>query len=210
MDLHDFRRQYQRSGLRRADLLADPFQQFEEWFQQLLKTNTPDPTAMVLATVDDHHQPSQRIVLLKQVDEQGFIFFTNRNSSKGKHLAANPNASLHFPWHFIERQVIVAGRVERLSPDEDAAYFSSRPKQSQWAAWASQQSQEIESRQVLIDDYENIKAQYRDTIPVPEHWGGYRVIPISVEFWQGGDNRLHDRFIYRRSNSNWSIHRLSP
>ena len=210
MDLKDFRRQYQLAGLHRDDLLLDPIQQFETWLQQLLETDTPDPTAMVLSTVDDNNRPTQRIVLLKQVDEQGFTFFTNRQSNKGKQLESKPYASLHFPWHFIERQVIVEGQVERLSSKEDAAYFSSRPKESQWAAWASEQSQEILSKQVLIDRYESVKVQYGNDVPQPKHWGGYRVIPQKIEFWQGGNHRLHDRFEYRRSEDRWTIHRLSP
>ncbi len=213
IDLHEFRRQYQQGGLRRKDLQNSPIAQFEQWFDELLKCNVSDPTAMILATVDSSSRPHQRIVLLKQVDEQGFTFFTNRQSSKGRDMQTNQQVSLHFPWHFIERQVIVSGTVELITKPEDEAYFASRPKESQWAAWASSQSEPIASRDELMVRFDSIKAQYPDEVPLPEYWGGYRVVPNSIEFWQGGENRLHDRFIYclqDEANKTWSIQRISP
>ncbi len=210
MNLHDFRRQYQSDGLNHQDLNVDPIRQFDLWFNEVLEMESSDPTAMVLATVDQQ-QPRQRIVLLKQFDNQGFVFFTNRKSTKGKNMAANPEVSLHFPWHFANRQVIVCGTVELLCREEDAEYFTSRPKQSQWAAWASAQSQPLESRQELLDNYEEKKQSYPDDIPLPDFWGGYRVVPSSIEFWQGREDRLHDRFIYKiDGQQQWSIQRLSP
>ncbi len=210
MNLHDFRRQYQSDGLNRQDLNVDPIRQFEVWFNEVLEMDSSDPTAMVLATVD-HNQPRQRIVLLKQFDKQGFVFFTNRDSAKGKDMASNPKVSLHFPWHFANRQVIVCGTVEWLSPEEDKEYFASRPKQSQWAAWASAQSQPLASRQELLDNYEEKQLSYPDDIPLPGFWGGYRVIPSSIEFWQGREDRLHDRFVYKiNDQQQWAIQRLSP
>lgn len=214
MNLHDFRRQYQQGGLRRHDLHSDPILQFEQWFNELLECDIPDPTAMVLATVDRHQQANQRIVLLKKADKEGFTFFTNYRSAKGRDIAFNNQVSLHFPWHFIERQVIVSGVVEQVSQTESEAYFHSRPQESQWAAWASSQSEPIETRQQLVDRYTAIQSEYPNTIPLPEFWGGYRVFPKSIEFWQGGEHRLHDRFIYRRTRKNsdneWSIQRLAP
>jgi pyridoxamine 5'-phosphate oxidase len=210
MDLHHFRRQYQAGGLRRKDLNADPIQQFEQWFDEIVPLNIPDPTAMVLATVDQQQQPLQRIVLLKAVNEQGFVFFTNRYSAKGQQIAANNKVCLHFPWHFVERQVIVSGMAELLSKEDDADYFSTRPQASQWAAWASNQSQPLASRQALLDQYEAVKKRYSGAVPLPDFWGGYRVVPTAIEFWQGGEDRLHDRFVYRRHQDGWHVERLSP
>ncbi len=220
MNLHDFRRQYQSKGLSRKDLHDNPFVQFEEWMCAIVELDTSDPTAMILATVDAN-QPVQRIVLLKEVDEGGFVFFTNRLSAKGKQMAANNAVSLHFPWHFVNRQIIVQGHVEQLTRDEDVAYFQSRPKASQWGARASNQSEPLASRQQLVDRYENEKSLYPDNIPTPDHWGGYRVIPSVIEFWEGGEDRLHNRFVYTGQdasgadaasvkNKTWSIQRLSP
>jgi pyridoxamine 5'-phosphate oxidase len=220
MNLHDFRRQYQSKGLSRQDLHENPIAQFELWMKAIVELDTSDPTAMVLATVDGT-EPTQRIVLLKQVDEEGFVFFTNRLSSKGKQMALNNAVSLHFPWQFINRQVIIKGHVELLTREEDIEYFQSRPKASQWGARASAQSEPLDSRQQLVDRYENEKSLYPDKVPTPEHWGGYRVIPTIIEFWEGGEDRLHNRFVYTVQNSSdsaaagashkiWSIQRLSP
>ena len=211
MDLHQLRRQYQSGELRRKDLAADPIVQFEYWLKELLSLNTPDPTAMVLATVGQQQRPSQRVVLLKHVDRMGFVFFTNRESRKGRDIAGNKRVNLHFPWYFINRQVEVSGTVEWTSKEEDEAYFCSRPQQSQWAAWASSQSQPLASRQQLLGQFTAKKAEYPDNIPLPEYWGGYRVVPETIEFWQGRENRLHDRFLYNRiDNEKWGIQRLSP
>jgi pyridoxamine 5'-phosphate oxidase len=211
MDLSNFRREYQAGGLCREDLPANPIQQFEGWLNELLKLDTLDPTAMVLATVDAQQQASQRIVLLKKVDEQGFVFFTNRDSAKGEDIAINPKVSLHFPWHYISRQVSIIGDIVWTSPEEDSKYFAERPQQSQWAAWASAQSQPLSSRQDLLDKFEAMQAEYPNNVPLPSFWGGYRVVPKQIEFWQGRDNRLLDRFVYTRGDANeWSIERLSP
>jgi pyridoxamine 5'-phosphate oxidase len=220
MNLHDFRRQFQSKGLSRQDLNTNPFLQFEEWMNEIVALDTSDPTAMILATVNGT-EPAQRIVLLKQVDEAGFIFFTNRLSAKGRQMAINNAVSLHFPWHFVNRQVIVKGHVEQLTREEDIAYFQSRPKASQWGARASEQSEPIDSRQQLVDRYEVEKSLYPDKVPTPEHWGGFRVIPTTIEFWEGGEDRLHNRFVYSlqegsgsddtlEKNKVWSVQRLSP
>lgn len=214
MNLHDFRRQYQQGGLRRKDLHRDPIEQFKQWFNELLEYDVPDPTAMVLATFGANAQLHQRIVLLKQTDAVGFTFFTNRNSSKGRDIEHNKQVNLHFPWHFIDRQVIVSGVVEEVSREESQSYFNRRPQESQWAAWASPQSESLESRQQLMDRYAAVRSEYPDAVPLPDFWGGYRVVPESIEFWQGGEHRLHDRFLYSANREDegprWTIQRLAP
>ena len=210
VDLYNYREQYDSEGLSRSDLAADPIVQFERWLEKVLKLDIPDPTAMVVATCNQD-QPSQRIVLLKKVDETGFVFFTNRNSIKGQQIAANAKVSLHFPWHFINRQVSVKGIAQKTRLEEDQVYFSSRPKENQWGAWASAQSTEVSSREALIQRYEEVKQRYPTEVPLAEFWGGYRVVPFEIEFWQGRENRLHDRFIYRKQeHGNWSLARLCP
>jgi pyridoxamine 5'-phosphate oxidase len=213
MQLQDYRREYIQGGLRRKDLSVSPIAQFETWLQQAIASGLSDPTAMTLATVDDSGQPSQRIVLLKQVDEQGFVFFTNKQSIKGKAIASNPNVSLHFPWYPLERQVRVQGTAILLDEQEVANYFASRPKESQLAAWASEQSQVIPSRDHLLEKFTALKEQYADSdAPLPTFWGGYRVKPSLIEFWQGGEHRLHDRFQYTQIDvaAEWEIERLAP
>lgn len=212
MQLQDFRREYLQNGLRREQLNSDPILQFEVWLQQAIDSGLSDPTAMTLATVDASGQPSQRIVLLKQVDSLGFVFFTNKGSHKGQDMAKNAKVSLHFPWYPLERQVKVLGTAELLSESDVAAYFSSRPKESQLAAWASEQSHPIASREHLLEKYHHLQAQYNNgDIPLPTFWGGYRVVVHTIEFWQGGEHRLHDRFEYQLSdNQRWNIQRLAP
>lgn len=234
MDLHDFRREYQQNGLRRKDLCDEPIAQFEKWFDELLTFDATDPTAMVLATTDAKQQVNQRIVLLKKVDSKGFVFFTNYTSAKGLDIQSNNCISLLFPWHQLERQVIIKGLATKLERKESDAYFFSRPIESQWAAWASKQSETLQSRRELMDRYQLIQQKYQNKVPAPEFWGGYRVEPRSIEFWQGGEQRLHDRFIYKLVNSDhadknfdadvsehqfddaeetgqtWTIERLSP
>ena len=212
MKLHDERRDYEQAQLRREQLPADPMALFAEWFAQAqAQANLPDPTAFTLATVGADQQPHQRIVLLKQIDDGGFVFFTNYQSQKGQDLAANPLTSMHFAWLSLERQVKIEGRVEQLEPAQSASYFASRPRGSQLGALVSQQSKPISSRDELEARYHHLSADYdgRD-IPKPEHWGGYRVIPTLFEFWQGGRYRLHDRFSYQRSDTSWQITRLQP
>lgn len=209
--MHDFRRDYLMAGLRRADLEDNPIHQFEGWFKVLLKLGTHDPNAMVLATANGSGEVDQRIVLLKEFGEQGFDFFTNKHSKKSQAMNENPKVSLHFPWHFIERQVKVNGVVQALTEVENDTYFFSRPRESRLAAWASAQSQPIESREILTDQYESLNQQYPNEVPRPPNWGGYRVVPTHFEFWQGGAHRLHDRFVYsRQTGGEWLIERLSP
>lgn len=212
MKIAEIRRQYKLDKLEREHLEDSPLIQFEKWLKQTIDAGIPDPTAMTVATVDKDGQPSQRIVLLKDFNENGFVFYTNLESKKAKDLAANNKISLHFPWHFMERQVRVCGVVEQLSFAQVSQYFLSRPKESQLAAWASQQSQPISTRQLLINKFLEMKKKFADgEITVPKFWGGYRVIPHQIEFWQGGEHRLHDRFQYtQQQDGNWRIERLMP
>ncbi len=210
MDLESLRREY-KGGLRREDLADDPIVQFEDWMQQVLEIGIVDSTAMTVATVGSDGQPSQRIVLLKHVDSRGFVFFTNYSSRKARELAGNPRISLHFPWHTADRQVKVCGSAEKVSTAESLKYFVSRPRDSQLAAIASRQSSVLSSRTVLMNQFESLKQKFREgEIPLPDFWGGYRVTPAEMEFWQGGENRLHDRFRYTREGDGWKIDRLSP
>ncbi len=210
--LDQIRREYTHGGLRRKDLVADPISQFEMWLQQAIDAGLQDPTAMVVATVDADGQPSQRIVLLKDVNSQGFVFYTNLGSRKAQELAHNKRISLHFPWHALDRQVIVYGTAEKLDNLATLKYFSSRPKESQLAAWASAQSRQIKTRDLLMQQFAKMKAKFQQgEIPLPDFWGGYRVIPHQVEFWQGGEHRLHDRFMYQKDDvGHWLIERLMP
>ena len=170
-----------------------------------------DPTAMCVATVDEHGQPFQRIVLLKRFDDSGFVFFTNLGSRKALQIAANNKVSLHFPWHPIERQVSILGEAQPLSTAEVLKYFMTRPKESQIAAWVSQQSSKLSARQVLEGKFFEMKAKFaKGDVPLPSFWGGYLVKPSSIEFWQGGEHRLHDRFLYTREAQAWQIDRLAP
>ncbi|MDR9828235.1 pyridoxamine 5'-phosphate oxidase [Vibrio sp. FNV 38] len=211
MDIADIRREYSRDGLRRSDLNTDPIEQFNLWLQQALDAGLSDPTAMTVATVDERGQPFQRIVLLKNLDSQGFVFYTNLGSRKAHHIADNNRVSLHFPWHPLERQVHVTGVAEKLSSVENMKYFLSRPKESQLAAIASKQSSRISARGVLEAKYLELKKKFeKGDIPVPSFWGGYRIKPESIEFWQGGEHRLHDRFLYTGSDNQWDIERLAP
>ncbi|MBU3070186.1 pyridoxamine 5'-phosphate oxidase [Aestuariicella sp. G3-2] len=215
MDIDQVRRDYLQGGLQRGDLAADPIEQFELWLKQAIDAGMQDPTAMTVATVNAEGQPSQRIVLLKQVDAKGFVFYTNYESHKAQDIALNPLVSLHFPWHALERQVKICGRAEKVSAAESLKYFSSRPEESQLAAWASAQSRPVSSRQLLMQQFNAMKEKFKQgKIPLPDFWGGYRVVPSSIEFWQGGANRLHDRFQYTRTEtdgqSDWLIERLAP
>lgn len=211
MDLSQVRREYSLDKLSEQDVANEPMAQFEIWLKNAIDAGLQDPTAMVVATVDEHGQPSQRIVLLKQTDEQGFVFFTNLGSRKAQELKGNNKLSLHFPWHSMERQVIVYGEATPLSAKQNMAYFLSRPKESQLAAWASKQSHPVSSRQLLMSTYERMKQKFQHgEIPSPDFWGGYHVKPTKVEFWQGGEHRLHDRIMYTKTDSNWHIERLAP
>ena len=211
MDLNDLRREYLKDGLRRTDLEPDAVDQFQHWLKQAIDSGIKDPTAMSVATVDTNNQPRQRLVLLKQVDDRGFMFFTNYGSKKARDIENNPLVSLHFPWHILERQVKICGSAEKVNAGESMKYFLSRPQDSQIAALASRQSQRISSRQMLIQQFAAIKEKVKNgDMPLPDFWGGYLVVPQSIEFWQGGENRLHDRFEYTRTDQRWDITRLAP
>ena len=231
----DLRREYSAGGLNRRELAADPLAQFRTWFGQsssslsgsrwrrigialfklwhaILGHAPMDVNAMVLATASKDAQPSARTVLLKSVDERGFIFFTNYDSRKGHELAENPNASLVFYWPELERQVCVAGRVTKLPREESEAYFKSRPKGSRLAAWASNQSDVVADRAILEAKWQEMAARFPGTdVPLPPNWGGYALTPTRIEFWQGRPNRLHDRFRYSQAaDGSWHIERLAP
>jgi pyridoxamine 5'-phosphate oxidase len=206
MSLQDNRREYDYGKLSRESLLDNPFEQFKLWMAQAIEADIQDPTAMSVATVNAEGKPWQRMVLLKDFDERGFVFYTNLGSRKG-----NAQVSLHFPWLQLDRQVIVGGCAERLSTVDVIKYFLSRPKGSQLAAWASKQSSRVNSRQALETQFEQVKEKFsKGEIPLPDFWGGYLVVPQEIEFWQGGENRLHDRFCFKRENDQWDIARLSP
>ena len=212
MELENLRREYLLGGLNRKNLLADPIKQFELWLQQAIDMEIHDPTAMVVATVSSSGQPSQRIVLLKHLDANGFVFFTNYGSRKAKEISENSKVSLLFPWNDIERQVKIKGQAQKISAKESLKYFLSRPHESQLAAWASEQSQPLSSKQVLLTQFAHMKEKFaKGEVPLPDFWGGIRVSPHSMEFWQGGENRLHDRFEYSlQKDMSWSIQRLAP
>ena len=212
MSLADLRRDYSLSGLSEKDLARDPFRQFEQWFQEAEAAKLPEPNAMICSLANRSGVPSCRTVLLKGLDGRGFVFYSNYESRKGRELAENPRASLLFPWIAQERQVIVEGSVARLSREESDAYFHSRPHASQLAAWASPQSSVIVGRNVLEEAFKTLEKKYAgQEIPMPPYWGGYRVKPDSVEFWQGRHGRLHDRLRYRREqNGDWAVDRLAP
>ncbi|HBY41211.1 MAG TPA: pyridoxamine 5'-phosphate oxidase [Alteromonas sp.] len=212
MSIADMRRQYSMGRLTEEALTQHPIDLFKQWLGEAIDAKIPDPTAMTVATVDASGQPSQRIVLLKDYDHDGFVFYTNLGSRKAKELAENPKISLHFPWFFMERQVRVCGVAEKLSVAQNAKYFLSRPKDSQLAAWASQQSQPISSRELLMTQFKQMKDKFANKdIPLPDFWGGFKVKPSQIEFWQGGEDRLHDRFEYRfDAEAGWSTQRLMP
>lgn len=212
-DLTGLRHEYDAHGLRRADLHSDPFKQFGAWFAAALAADIRDVNAMTVATATCDGKPSARIVLLKGFDERGFAFFTNYDSEKGRQLEANPHAALCFFWVKLERQVRITGSVERTSREDSAAYFHSRPAGARLGAWVSKQSEVIDSRQILDARLEQMKERFEGEgeISLPPHWGGYRVKPDQIEFWQGRPNRLHDRFRYsRRADGTWQIDRLAP
>jgi pyridoxamine 5'-phosphate oxidase len=212
LDLTGLRSEYAAHGLRRADLHSDPLQQFAAWFAAALAADIREVNAMSLATATPDGKPSVRIVLLKGFDERGFAFFTNYDSEKGRQIEANPYAALVFYWAQLERQVRISGIVEKTSREDSAAYFHSRPLGSRLGAWVSKQSKVIDARQVLDARLTEISERFYDgDIPLPAHWGGYRVKPDKIEFWQGRPNRLHDRFRYlRQADGTWLIDRLAP
>ena len=234
MNLSDFREDYRHDSLDRAQLDANPFRQFESWFQEatgqkrqsrwqkigialyklwsaICNHRPADINAMTLSTVDKNGKPSSRTVLLKSVDERGFIFFTNYLSRKGRELAENQNAALNFFWPELERQVCIAGSVQKLPVAESEKYFQSRPRGSQIGAWASNQSEPVPNREFLEKNWRDLEKKFPTEIPLPPHWGGFILAPERVEFWQGRPSRLHDRFSYaRQPDGSWQIQRLSP
>jgi len=212
--LEDLRKEYLERPFGEDSLKESPFDQFRLWFNEAREAQLPEPNAMSLATCDAEGKLSCRTVLLKAFDERGFVFFTNYGSRKAKALASHPQASLLFPWISLERQVEISGKAEKISTAESLAYFTSRPHGSQLGAWVSDQSQVISSRKVLLDKFEELKTKFKEgKVPLPESWGGIRIIPEEIEFWQGAPKRLHDRFRYYRMNEGsdqWQIKRLSP
>jgi len=212
MDLDHLRREYHKDGLPLDKLDEDPFKQFEMWMSDAIGFGLSDPTAMTVATVGKDGQPAQRIVLLKLFDETSFTFFTNYGSRKAADIEHNGLVSLHFPWHEMDRQVHMKGRASKIPKSESLKYFASRPFESQLSAWASRQSERINSRQFLLLQYESMKRKFVEgKVPLPDFWGGIRVVPEVMEFWQGSVSRLHDRFEYKRhSEGGWDIARLSP
>jgi pyridoxamine 5'-phosphate oxidase len=212
MPLADLRRDYSLAGLLEKDLARDPFRQFEKWFQEAEAAKVIEPNAMICSAATPDGKPSSRIVLLKGLDGRGFVFYTNYESRKGRELMQNTHTSLLFPWISLERQVTVEGDATKVSPEESAAYFHTRPRASQLAAWASVQSSVISGRTVLEEAMKAIEHKYVGAeVPMPPHWGGFRVVPQTVEFWQGRRSRLHDRLRYRREKSGgWIIERLAP
>ncbi|MFZ6648575.1 pyridoxamine 5'-phosphate oxidase [Undibacterium sp. TJN25] len=211
MSLADLRKDYKQASLSENEVADDPVTQFTRWFEQATQANVPEPNAMSLATAASDGRPSSRIVLIKGVDERGFCWFTDYDSKKGNDIATNPQAALLFHWVELERQVRIEGRVEKLSGQESDAYFHSRPLGSRQSASASAQSQPIENRTALEAKLADVVARYADQPPRPDHWGGYRLVPDRLEFWQGRSSRLHDRIVYTRNADNtWSLSRLQP
>ncbi|MFT4546887.1 MAG: pyridoxamine 5'-phosphate oxidase [Verrucomicrobiales bacterium] len=214
IDISQLRRNYTQDGLSRKDLREDPFAQFKLWFGQAVEAQLLEPNAMTLATSTSGGHPTQRTVLLKNFDERGFVFFTNYGSKKAQQIEDHPRVSILFPWIALERQVIVTGTAHKIPRAETLKYFLTRPLESQLGAWASTQSGVISSKKVLQMKFAEVKAKFKDgKVPLPSAWGGYCVTPLSIEFWQGGAGRLHDRFLYSRESGEddeWKIERLAP
>ncbi len=211
MTLAELRKDYSLAGLSENDLARDPFRQFEKWFQEAEAAKLNEPNAMVVCTATREGRVSARTMLLKGLDGRGFVFFSNYESRKGRELHENPHASLVFPWLTLERQVLVEGAVTKIPREESETYFHSRPRANQLGAWISQQSTIIAGRSVLEQSLKALEQKYAgQEVPLPPHWGGWRLLPETVEFWQGRRNRLHDRLRYRRGKDGWTIERLAP
>ncbi len=212
MSVEQLRQSYMKAGLQRESLDVSPYATFTKWYDDAITSGIPEPTAMSIATVDDNNQPWQRMVLLKLYDENGFVFFTNYASRKAHHIEQNNKVSLLFPWHALGRQVNVTGTATRISTAESLKYFVTRPRGSQVGAWASPQSNVISSRSILNAKVEEIKRKFKEgNVPLPSFWGGYRISPATIEFWQAREDRLHDRFMYRLSErKDWDLERWAP
>jgi pyridoxamine 5'-phosphate oxidase len=209
--LADMRQEYDKDVLHRDQLDTDPLVQFEKWFEEVTEEHKEDPHAFTLATADAKGKPSSRIVLLKGIEEEKFVFYTNYDSKKGRDMAENPYVSATFFWPALQRQVRIEGTVAKVSAEMSDSYFHSRPEGSRLGAWASPQSDELESREVLENRWKNLSERFSDgEIPRPDNWGGYAINPTRIEFWQGRPSRLHDRFSYSKDNGSWKIARLAP
>ncbi len=210
MNIASLRQEYMRAGLSESEMDRDPMRQFERWFEDAVRANLPLVNAMTLATVAATGKPSARVVLLKGVESGGFVFYTNYRSRKARELEAKGSACLVFLWSPLERQVRVDGAIERVAAADSDAYYASRPLGARHSAWASPQSERVASRAVLESAMEEVRRRYGDAPPRPPHWGGYRVVPSEIEFWQGRADRLHDRLLYSRKNAGWTLERLAP
>lgn len=211
MDLSEMRQEFTKDGLMREDLSFDPIQQFEKWFQEATSAKLIEPNAFILSTISKDNFPSSRTVLLKFFDENGFVFYTNYKSAKAKDIQNNKNVSLLFPWLDLQRQVKIQGTATKIPTRESLKYFLTRPRGSQIGAWASNQSSSINTRSLLISKFEEMKQKFEGReVPIPDFWGGYRIKPTQIEFWQGRPSRLHDRFNYELINGIWKIKRLAP
>lgn len=212
MDLSGFREEYLKDTLHRRDLADSPFVQFDTWFKQALAAKIPEPNAMSIATSTTDGHPSLRTVLLKYYDDRGYVFFTNYESRKGREICDNPEVCMLLPWVVLERQIIVYGRAEKISRAESLKYFLSRPRESQLGAWVSQQSTVISGRKLLMMKLQELKHKFSEgEVPLPSFWGGFRIVPHHMEFWQGGPGRVHDRFLYSlKEDGSWDIERLQP
>lgn len=208
--LYNFGNDYNKFKLNDDNLEPNPFDQFKIWFDQAIEEKVTEPTAMTLSTASAQGKPSSRVVLLKKYDDRGFVFFTNYDSRKGKEIAENPQASLLFFWCELERQIRIAGKIEKISHEESEEYFQTRDYTSRLGAWASHQSRPLSSRFSLMRKVAGLMIKYPNNVPLPDHWGGYRVIPDEFEFWQGRKSRLHDRFRFTLENGVWSASRLNP